>query len=201
MRGKAKNGYLSVNAIAGSYVVLLGIDVVSGSQSGLLGFAIKRTDHTENEEYWLNGFKTFEATDPDVTPSSLVSTLEHPIQGFLWGDYTAKPNHSYTYTVVAMKGSPKNLVQDDTVAVDITTEDEVKGTMPSGSTAALQARRPMPASLKMPDLIRCRITKPSKPSSGFPADWKKQCWPSSPRRREIISLCAPPYMNSNINRS
>jgi hypothetical protein len=128
MRAKAKKGYLSLNAIAGSYVVLLGMDVASGSQSGLLGFALKRTDHTDNEDYWLNGFKTFEATEPDVTPGGLVSTLEHPIQGFLWGDYTAKPNHSYTYTVVAMKGSPKNLVQDATVAVDISTENEDTGT-------------------------------------------------------------------------
>jgi len=128
MREKAKNGYLSVNAIAGTYVVLLGIDVAAGSQTGLLGFALRRTDHTENEDYWLRGFKTFEATDPDPAPGTLVSTLEHPIQGFLWGDYTVKPNHSYTYTVVAMKGSPKTLVQDETVAVEISTENEDAGT-------------------------------------------------------------------------
>ena len=128
MREKANSGYLSVNAIAGSYVVLLGFDVLPDSRSGLLGFAIKRTDHTENEEYWLSGFKTFEATDPDVTPGALVSTLEHPVQAFLWGDYTAKPSHSYTYTVVAMKGSPKNLVQDKSVSVNISTEVEDKGT-------------------------------------------------------------------------
>ena len=141
MRKKEKHGYLSVNAIAGSYVVLLGIDVVSGSQTELLGFAIKRTDHTENEEYWLKGFKTFEATDPAVTPGGLVSTLEHPIQGFLWGDYTAKPNHSYTYTVVAMKGSPKNLVQDETVAVNISTENTDNGADADNGTHAVWFNR------------------------------------------------------------
>lgn len=128
MRKKVTSGYLSVNVIAGSYVVLLGMDVAPKAHSGLLGFAVKRADHSEKEEYWLSGFKTFEATDPGLIPNGVVSTLEQPIQGFLWGDYTAKPNHRYTYTVVALKGTPKKLIQDQTVLVDINTENEDEGT-------------------------------------------------------------------------
>lgn len=128
MRKKETNGYLSVNAIAGSYVVMLGMDVAAASKDGLLGFAIHRTDHTENEEYWLTGLKTFKETDPGLKANVPVSTLEHPVQGFLWGDYTAKPNHSYTYKVVAMKGNPKGLVQDKEVSVGISTENEEDGT-------------------------------------------------------------------------
>jgi len=128
MRKKESNGYLSVNAIAGSNVVLFGMDVAPKAHTGLLGFAIKRADHTEKEEYWLTGFKTFEETDPGLMPNGVVSTLEQPIQAFLWGDYTAKPNHRYTYTVVALKGKPKNLIQDQKVTVDIDTENEDEGT-------------------------------------------------------------------------
>lgn len=128
MRKKETDGYLSVNAVAGSYVVLLGMDVTPEARAGLLGFAIKRTDHTEKQEYWLSGFKTFEATDPGLKPNVAVSTLAHPVQAFLWGDYTAKPNHDYTYTVVAVKGTPEKLVQDRQVEVTLSTENEDNGT-------------------------------------------------------------------------
>ncbi|HET7270625.1 MAG TPA: phospholipase D-like domain-containing protein, partial [Rubrobacter sp.] len=92
-----------------------------------LGFAIERFDHTEDERYWLRGFKTFEETDPGVAGCP-VSTLEHPVQSFLWGDFTAKPKHTYTYRIVAMRGRPKNLVQDEFVEVSIDTEDDAAGT-------------------------------------------------------------------------
>ena len=58
----------------------------------------------------------------------LVSTLEHPFQSFLWGDYTAKTRHSYTYRVVAMRGKPKKLEPDEEVEVRIETEDDAAGT-------------------------------------------------------------------------
>jgi hypothetical protein len=96
--------------------------------AGVLGFEIERIDHTENERYWLKGFKTFQETDPGSPPGSLVSTLEQPIQAFLWSDFTAKPDHDYTYRVVAMRGKPKNLEQGETVEVQISTENETTGT-------------------------------------------------------------------------
>ena len=34
------------------------------------------------------------------------SLRQHPVQGFQWGDYTAKPEHAYTYTVVARAARP-----------------------------------------------------------------------------------------------
>jgi phosphatidylserine/phosphatidylglycerophosphate/cardiolipin synthase-like enzyme len=123
MRRREANGPLSVHAIAGTYVVLLGIDMDEAASSGVLGFAIERTDHTEDERYWLRGLRTFEQTDPGV-PGLLVSTLEHPFQSFLWGDYTAKTRHSYTYRIVAMRGEPSDLVRGEEVEVQIETEDD-----------------------------------------------------------------------------
>jgi phosphatidylserine/phosphatidylglycerophosphate/cardiolipin synthase-like enzyme len=123
MRNKAKSGPLSVHAIAGTYVVLLGIDMEEAAGRGVLGFAIERTDHTEDERYYLRGLRTFEETDLGV-PGLLVSTLEHPFQSFLWGDYTAKTRHSYTYRVVAMRGKPKKLEQGEEAEVRIETEDD-----------------------------------------------------------------------------
>jgi phosphatidylserine/phosphatidylglycerophosphate/cardiolipin synthase-like enzyme len=128
MRKKATHGPISLHAIAGSHVVLLGMNMAKSSAAGLLGFAIERTDHTEDERYWLKGFKTFPLPEIDIQPGELVSTLEAPIQSFLWGDFTAKPNHDYTYRIVAMRGKPKKLKQTDKVDVRIQTEDEDTGT-------------------------------------------------------------------------
>ncbi|MBD2020458.1 hypothetical protein H6F43_09685, partial [Leptolyngbya sp. FACHB-36] len=142
MKAKATKGAVSVQAIAGSYVVLLGINLSDAKRNGVLGFAIERTDHTEDERFWLKGFKTFKETDPGLPPGSLVSTLEHPIQAFFWGDFTAKPNHEYTYRIVAMRGKPKRLEQGDSVEVRVRTEDEATGTHAvyfNRGTAASQA--------------------------------------------------------------
>ncbi|MFB0537550.1 MAG: phospholipase D-like domain-containing protein [Anaerolineae bacterium] len=128
MRKHEKRGDFSVTAISGIYVVILGINARESATKGLLGFAVHRTDHTEDEQYWLKGFKTFEETEPDPAPGALFSTLEHPIQSFLWADYTAKVNHMYTYKVVPLFGKPKNLQQGPPVEVEISTESEDKGT-------------------------------------------------------------------------
>jgi PLD-like domain len=127
MRLKVRSGPLSVHAVAGVHVVLLGIDIDAGAAAGLLGFAIERIDHTEDERAWLPGFKTFAGTDPGLPPGSLVSTAEHPVQDFSWSDFTAKPDHTYTYRVVALRGAPADLKQAETVEVQITTQSADMG--------------------------------------------------------------------------
>lgn len=127
MRNSNANDSLSVLAIAGTYVVVLGWNFPESSCEGLLGFSIHRTDHTENEAYYLTGMKTFKATDPGFCPGSLYSTRDHPIQSFQWADYSAKPDHSYTFTVSALKGSPQNLIPFAVTAVEVTTESPESG--------------------------------------------------------------------------
>lgn len=128
MRIRRKKNGIAVHAISGTHVVMLGLDATAAARRGLLGFAIERTDHTEDERYWLKGYKTFEATIPHPEPGSLHSTLEHPIQSFLWADYTAKPEHTYTYRIRPMKGRPKSLQAGVDVVVKIQTEPVDKGT-------------------------------------------------------------------------
>lgn len=117
-----ENEKFSVHAIAGTHVVLLGFDVDEQATNGLLGFAIERIDHMENERYWLKGFKTFEEIEPFPQPGSLKCTLEHPVQTFLWADYTAKPNYDYSYNVYPMYGKPKNLKKGQGLTVRIQTD-------------------------------------------------------------------------------
>lgn len=127
MRRKQSADGLSVRAISGTYVVILGIDMKPADCSGLLGFAIHRTDHTEDEAYWMEGIKTFVATDPGFVAGSTYSTREHPIQGFSWSDYSAKPGHDYTYRIEALFGTPTALTSEGRVKVRIKTESPEGG--------------------------------------------------------------------------
>lgn len=128
MRNRNSNAGLSVHAIAGTHVVLLGMDLPKARTKNLLGFAVQRWDPTEQERYWLRGTKTFRETSTGIPPGSSVSLLEHPVQSFLWGDYTAKPGRDYEYRVVALHGKPKNLQIRREVTVAITTESVDAGT-------------------------------------------------------------------------
>ena len=127
MRERVKQGVFSVHGIAGTYVVLLGFNLPEGECEGLLGFSIHRTDHTEDEAYFLEGMKAFAATDPGFPSGSSYSTDDHPIQSFQWADYTAKPGHRYTYRVAARKGTPAALTKFTEVSVTITTESPEGG--------------------------------------------------------------------------
>ena len=154
MRNRAgTTGSLRVHAIAGTHVVLLGLDLPRARTKDLLGFAIERWDPTEKERYWLRGLKTFKETSAGIPAGSSVSLRDHPVQSFLWGDYTAKPGRDYDYRVVALYGKPKNLVIRRDVTVSVTTESVDEGTHAvhfnrgvAGSQAYAQkfGRRPRP---------------------------------------------------------
>jgi len=113
---------LTVQGIGGTHVVLLGWDFPKANCDGLAGFAVHRTDHAEQEAYWLRGMKTFKATDPGLPRGSLHSTREHPVQSFMWSDYSAKPGRKYTYRVLALKGDPAHLEPVAETSVEVRTE-------------------------------------------------------------------------------
>lgn len=122
---------LSVQAVAGTHAVLLGFDLdgLDGTPppSDLLGFAVRRTDHTEDERAWLRGLKVFGSVVQSPAPGDNYSLRRHPIQGFQWGDYTAKPDHTYTYRVAALHGRPATPAIGGWVDVTVTTEAEDNG--------------------------------------------------------------------------
>lgn len=125
MRAKMKQHGISLQAIAGTYVVLLGWSMTKQDSKNILGFAVHRMDKTENEAYWLEGMKVFKETDPGTHKASL---HQHPVQGFTWSDFTAKPGHNYIYRIVALKGTPTDLQEDADVSVEVTTEVGANGT-------------------------------------------------------------------------
>lgn len=122
MRKKVIQSGITINAIAGCYVVLLGLDVTPKLRAGFRGFAIRRTDHTEGETYWMRGTKTFASVEPAPAPGEQFSSRTHPFQSFQWSDYSAKPNHEYTYEVFALYGPPNALEERHKASITVRTE-------------------------------------------------------------------------------
>jgi phosphatidylserine/phosphatidylglycerophosphate/cardiolipin synthase-like enzyme len=132
MRTTAESPVLRARAIAGTYVVVLAWDVIDGQEDkleGLTGFAVERTEHGDDgpvESYWMRGIKRFRDKDKGLPPGTPVSTADHPIQSFQWGDYTARAGRRYSYRIVPVFGIPKLLKLDDgaAVTVEVRTETE-----------------------------------------------------------------------------
>jgi phosphatidylserine/phosphatidylglycerophosphate/cardiolipin synthase-like enzyme len=124
MRVRKKKNGLTVNAVAGSHVVFLGMNLAPSKRKGFRGFGFKRTDPLEGETVWLRGLKTFEATAPHPAPGETFSTRDHPIQGFQWSDFAAKPDRDYVYTVVALYGKPDALEARVEIDLPMHTEPE-----------------------------------------------------------------------------
>jgi len=122
MRVRTVAGGVTVNAVAGSYVVVLGLNVNDANRAGLRGFAIQRDDRTEGETFWMKGMKTFQSVEPHPAAGEQFPSLVHPFQSFQWADYSAKPGYTYVYTVVAMTGKPGALQSGPSVSVTVTTE-------------------------------------------------------------------------------
>ena len=125
MRALNTNQGLAVQAIAGTNCVLLGFDLED--PQGCLGFAVQRTDHTEGESYWVRGLKVFGSVVPHPVSGMDFSLRDHPVQGFQWGDYSAKPEHDYSYRVVALGGNPADLTETVDTSVQVSTEEEDDG--------------------------------------------------------------------------
>ncbi len=118
---KSASGFVTVRAISGTHVVFLALDMKESDAKGLMGFAIQRTDLTDDETIWLRGNKTF----PSIRPSTGIedaSSHEHPFQAFQWADYSAKPGYRYRYRVIPMYGTPGALTEKAATSITIEAE-------------------------------------------------------------------------------
>ncbi len=127
MRAFSQANGVSVHAVAGTNCVLLAMDAEPAARQNLKGFAIKKKHSGSGNGRWLRGFKFFEDVVPDPKPGETRSTLEHPIQSFLWGNYSAEPDRNYTYTIRPMYGDPGNLTPGEDIKIDVSTESNDSG--------------------------------------------------------------------------
>jgi phosphatidylserine/phosphatidylglycerophosphate/cardiolipin synthase-like enzyme len=98
-----------IYAVTGINTVSFAIDFRDADTAGLLGFAVERHDPTENERYFMRGMKVFESVVPHPDEKTVVSTFDHPVQSFVWDDFTAKSGREYNYFFYPLKGKPKNI--------------------------------------------------------------------------------------------
>jgi phosphatidylserine/phosphatidylglycerophosphate/cardiolipin synthase-like enzyme len=98
-----------VYAVTGVNTISFGIEATTTAKKGLLGFSVERFDPKADERFTMSGFKVFKSVIPIPEPHLQVSTRDHPVQSFLWDDFTGKPDHVYEYTFQPMRGKPKNL--------------------------------------------------------------------------------------------
>lgn len=121
------DGRLQVRAIAGTCVVLLALDLDDADREGLKGFAFRRRV-SGGKWQWLKGLKIFKSLFPDGLPTATdhkiprFATNEHPVQGFMWSDYNARPDTAYEFQVSAMYGTPGALEARYTATVKVRTE-------------------------------------------------------------------------------
>jgi len=134
MRERSKNEDISVHAIAGTEVVLLGLHAEPQATAGLLGFTIYKRKGKSGKEYPLGGGRNFEGVQREGDPGKIKSD-KAPIQAFMWGDYVVDPNKTYTYRVVPVYGKPEALEPGKGVEVTVTTEG------PEGKTHAVYFNR------------------------------------------------------------
>ena len=119
---------LTVKAIAGIHVVVLAMNMDEAKCPGLMGFGVHRTDHTEDEAYWLEGMKVFPSVPNNFLPAQKCPRAI-PNSGFTWSDLQPSLAHRGTYKVVALDGPPGALTERATVEVSVTTEAEVLDTV------------------------------------------------------------------------
>ncbi|MDX1435411.1 MAG: phospholipase D-like domain-containing protein [Anaerolineales bacterium] len=129
------SGEVTVLAVAGTHVVLFGMDMHPADTNGLLGFAIQREELAPggNRE-WLRGSKSFPSQQSTTAFTSLRS-VEAPFQAFQWADYTVYPGKQYRYLVFPMKGQPGSLHPGNPTEIELTTES------PAGSDHSIYFNR------------------------------------------------------------
>lgn len=139
MRAIGQSTALRVRAIAGSHVVILAWDSRNGRKpkgGDLLGYAVERSTLELGavvEKRWVRGIKRFKDKDRGLPAGTPVSSAEHPIQTFQWGDYTVRPGRTYRYRVVPVHGTPLNLTLRDAEAASVDVISEPEGDFPGPS--------------------------------------------------------------------
>ena len=79
-----------VFAVAGTNTVSFGIVAPDAARSGLLGYAVARRDVGSDQWRVMDGFKVFESVVPKPKKGLRVSTYDHPVQSFMWDDFTCR---------------------------------------------------------------------------------------------------------------
>lgn len=116
------DGYI-IYAVSGTNTISFAIDFRAANTKELLGFAVERLTGKTGVKKFIKGYKVFREVIRNPTPDTVVSTYDHPVQSFVWDDFTCYDNNEYVYNFYPVKGTP--LKPDRTnkpISVSISTE-------------------------------------------------------------------------------
>ena len=132
MRRKKTASELEIYAVSGTNTVVLSLDLTT-KPAGVLGFGFERVETKSQKRIWLYGQKFFASVIP-IAKKDLFKvkgqkypTQLHPVQGFMWKDFTVDPETEYTYIVTAYKGMPENMQVFLKETITIATEAHIDG--------------------------------------------------------------------------
>ena len=204
MRATARADGFSVHAISGTNAVLLAMNALPEARKDLLGFAIGRRSGDGERIRWLDGFKFFRALVADPHPGETRSTLEHPIQSFLWGHYTAEPDTDYDYTIRPLFRPETGDLAKLRAGTDVRRAGAHRGGRSGHPRDLLQPRRhPQPGvrpALRQPAAGRRERPRRRGRAVAVARAARRRRWTSSPRRAVRASRCAPPSTSSATGR-
>jgi phosphatidylserine/phosphatidylglycerophosphate/cardiolipin synthase-like enzyme len=123
MRNRSINSDLEVYAVAGTHTAVLSFDFKNKPQN-LLGFAIERKDEATGKRIWLEGQKCFQSIIPDPVKGQKYPSHLHPIQSFMWKDFTLTPGQSYIFKITPVSGSASQLSYGMPTEIKVTAEKE-----------------------------------------------------------------------------
>jgi phosphatidylserine/phosphatidylglycerophosphate/cardiolipin synthase-like enzyme len=126
MRARNIANDLEVYAVAGTHTAVLSFDFKTKPQN-LLGLAIERRDLTTGMITWLEGQKCFPSIVPTPVKGQKYPTHLHPIQGFLWKDFTLVPGRGYTFKITPVRGAPNQLQYGTPTEITVKAEEEWNG--------------------------------------------------------------------------
>ncbi|HET7730791.1 MAG TPA: phospholipase D-like domain-containing protein, partial [Usitatibacter sp.] len=119
-------GGFQVFAVTGTNTISFAIQADPASRAGLLGFSVRRSKAGEPLRT-LPGFKVFKSIIPKPNRDTRVSTWDHPVQSFVWDDFTAEPGVEYEYRFHPVSGTPKALKHGQPLAIKVRTEELFSG--------------------------------------------------------------------------
>jgi phosphatidylserine/phosphatidylglycerophosphate/cardiolipin synthase-like enzyme len=119
----AKSDGFQAFAVTGVNTVAFAITASAEAKEDLLGFAVARGSKGQKPEF-RPGFKVFHSVMPKPNKDTQVSTERHPVQSFVWDDFTAEPGTEYMYQFHPMRGTPKKPdLSADPIEIRIKTEE------------------------------------------------------------------------------
>ena len=101
-------GGFQVFAVTGTNTISFAIQATDAAKKGLLGFAVERS-HDGGPRRKMRGFKVFKSIIPTPDAKTTVSTFDHPVQSFVWDDFTAEPGDTYEFFFHPLRGKPDAL--------------------------------------------------------------------------------------------